>query len=80
MEVVKPVKRNVLLNPGPATTSDAVKYAYMDENGWAIETIPDVAESGFTSISIALEEYDRPYIGYTTANGNLRLARKLTST
>ena len=27
MEVVKPVKRNVLLNPGPATTSDAVKYA-----------------------------------------------------
>ena len=27
MEVVKPVKRNVLLNPGPATTTDAVKYA-----------------------------------------------------
>jgi len=27
MEVLKPVKRNVLLNPGPATTSDAVKYA-----------------------------------------------------
>jgi aspartate aminotransferase-like enzyme len=27
MEVVKPVKRNVLLNPGPATTSDTVKYA-----------------------------------------------------
>ena len=27
MEVVKSVKRNVLLNPGPATTSDAVKYA-----------------------------------------------------
>jgi hypothetical protein len=27
MEVIKPVKRNVLLNPGPATTTDAVKYA-----------------------------------------------------
>jgi len=27
MDVVKPVKRNILLNPGPATTSDAVKYA-----------------------------------------------------
>ena len=27
MEVVKSVKRNILLNPGPATTSDAVKYA-----------------------------------------------------
>lgn len=27
MEVVKPVKRNVLLNPGPATTTDTVKYA-----------------------------------------------------
>ncbi len=27
MEVLKPVKRNILLNPGPATTSDAVKYA-----------------------------------------------------
>jgi len=33
MEVVKPVKRNVLLNPGPATTSDAVKYA---------QVIPDI--------------------------------------
>jgi len=27
MEVLKPVKRNVLLNPGPATTTDTVKYA-----------------------------------------------------
>ena len=27
MEVVNSVKRNILLNPGPATTSDAVKYA-----------------------------------------------------
>ena len=27
MEVVKPVKRNILLNPGPATTTDTVKYA-----------------------------------------------------
>ncbi len=33
MEVVKPVKRNVLLNPGPATTSDQVKYA---------QVIPDI--------------------------------------
>lgn len=33
MEVVMPVKRNVLLNPGPATTSDAVKYA---------QVIPDI--------------------------------------
>lgn len=33
MEVVKPVKRNVLLNPGPATTSDRVKYA---------QVIPDI--------------------------------------
>ena len=33
MEVVKPVKRNILLNPGPATTSDAVKYA---------QVIPDI--------------------------------------
>ncbi|MGD9228787.1 MAG: 2-aminoethylphosphonate--pyruvate transaminase [Desulfobacterales bacterium] len=33
MEVVKPVKRNVLLNPGPATTSDSVKYA---------QVIPDI--------------------------------------
>ncbi|MGD8883917.1 MAG: 2-aminoethylphosphonate aminotransferase [Desulfobacterales bacterium] len=33
MEVVKPVKRNVLLNPGPATTSDTVKYA---------QVIPDI--------------------------------------
>jgi len=33
MDVVKPVKRNVLLNPGPATTSDAVKYA---------QVVPDI--------------------------------------
>lgn len=33
MEVVKPVKRNVLLNPGPATTSDYVKYA---------QVVPDI--------------------------------------
>jgi 2-aminoethylphosphonate-pyruvate transaminase len=33
MEVVKPVKRNVLLNPGPATTTDSVKYA---------QVVPDI--------------------------------------
>lgn len=33
MEVVQPVKRNVLLNPGPATITDSVKYA---------QVIPDI--------------------------------------
>lgn len=33
MEIIKPVKRNVLLNPGPATTSDTVKYA---------QVVPDI--------------------------------------
>jgi len=33
MEVVKPVIRNVLLNPGPVTTSDTVKYA---------QVVPDI--------------------------------------
>jgi 2-aminoethylphosphonate-pyruvate transaminase len=33
MEVVKPIKRNVLLNPGPATTTDSVKYA---------QVVPDI--------------------------------------
>jgi len=33
MEVINPVKRNILLNPGPATTSDAVKYA---------QVVPDI--------------------------------------
>lgn len=33
MEVVKHVKRNILLNPGPATTSDTVKYA---------QVVPDI--------------------------------------
>ena len=43
MEVVKPVKRNVLLNPGPATTSDAVKYA---------QVVPDICprEQAFVDI------------------------------
>jgi 2-aminoethylphosphonate-pyruvate transaminase len=33
MDVVKSVKRNVLLNPGPATTTDSVKYA---------QVVPDI--------------------------------------
>ena len=33
MEVLKPIKRNVLLNPGPATTTDSVKYA---------QVVPDI--------------------------------------
>ncbi len=33
MQIVKPVKRNVLLNPGPATTTDSVKYA---------QVVPDI--------------------------------------
>ncbi|MBW2249234.1 MAG: 2-aminoethylphosphonate aminotransferase [Deltaproteobacteria bacterium] len=49
MEVVKPVKRNVLLNPGPATTSDAVKYA---------QVIPDICprEQGFVDIMTGVRE------------------------
>ncbi len=43
MEIVKPVKRNVLLNPGPATTTDSVKYA---------QVVPDICprESEFVNI------------------------------
>lgn len=43
MEVVKPVKRNILLNPGPGTTSDSVKYA---------QVIPDICprEQAFVTI------------------------------
>lgn len=33
MEVLKPIRRNVLLNPGPATTTDTVKYA---------QVVPDI--------------------------------------
>ena len=33
MEVLRPIKRNVLLNPGPATTTDSVKYA---------QVVPDI--------------------------------------
>jgi 2-aminoethylphosphonate-pyruvate transaminase len=43
MEVVKPVKRNILLNPGPATTTDTVKYA---------QVVPDICprETEFVDI------------------------------
>jgi 2-aminoethylphosphonate-pyruvate transaminase len=43
MEVIRPVKRNVLLNPGPATTSDTVKYA---------QVVPDICprEEEFVAI------------------------------
>lgn len=33
MEAIKPIKRNVLLNPDPATTTDTVKYA---------QVVPDI--------------------------------------
>jgi len=49
MEIVKPVKRNVLLNPGPATTSDAVKYA---------QVVPDICprEQEFVDIMTRVRE------------------------
>ena len=31
--IQKPVKRNILLNPGPSTTTDTVKYA---------QVVPDI--------------------------------------
>ena len=47
MEVVKPVKRNILLNPGPATTTDTVKYA---------QVVPDICprENEFVEIMNAV--------------------------
>ena len=49
MEVVKPVRRNILLNPGPATTSDAVKYA---------QVVPDICprEQEFVDIMIDIRK------------------------
>jgi len=49
MEVVKQVKRNVLLNPGPATTSDAVKYA---------QVVPDICprEQEFVNVMISVRK------------------------
>ncbi len=49
MEVVKPVKRNILLNPGPATTSDSVKYA---------QVVPDICprEQEFVDIMIDIRK------------------------
>ena len=43
MEVIQPVKRNILLNPGPATTTDTVKYA---------QVVPDICprENEFVEI------------------------------
>ncbi len=49
MEVIQPVKRNVLLNPGPATTSDAVKYA---------QVVPDICprEQEFVEIMTGISK------------------------
>lgn len=43
MKEIKPIKRNILLTPGPATTSDSVKYA---------QVVPDIChrEKEFTDI------------------------------
>lgn len=47
LEKMKPVKRNILLNPGPATTTDSVKYA---------QVIPDICprEKEFASLMSGL--------------------------
>lgn len=49
MEVVKPVKRKILLNPGPATTSDSVKYA---------QVVPDICprEKEFVDLMAEVRE------------------------
>ncbi len=49
MEVIKPIKRNVLLNPGPATTTDTVKYA---------QVVPDICprEEEFVTIMDEVRE------------------------
>ena len=49
MEIVKPIKRNVLLNPGPATTTDAVKYAQM---------VPDICprEKEFVDVMVEVRK------------------------
>ncbi len=58
MEVVKPVKRNVLLNPGPATTSDTVKYA---------QVVPDICprEEEFVAI---MDEVRRELVNVVHGN------------
>ena len=57
MEVVKSVKRNVLLNPGPATTTDTVKYA---------QVVPDICprEKEFVAI---MDEIRRELVRWFTA-------------
>ena len=49
MEAIKPIKRNVLLNPGPATTTDTVKYA---------QVVPDICprEEEFVAIMDEVRE------------------------
>ena len=49
MEAIKPVKRNVLLNPGPATTTDTVKYA---------QVVPDICprEQEFVNIMASIRK------------------------
>ncbi|HOO89989.1 MAG TPA: 2-aminoethylphosphonate aminotransferase [Syntrophales bacterium] len=49
IDVVRPVKRNILLNPGPATTSDRVKYA---------QVVPDICprEREFVEIMHEIRE------------------------
>ena len=58
MEIVKPVKRNVLLNPGPATTTDSVKYA---------QVVPDICprEQEFVDI---MDEVRRELVQVVHAN------------
>lgn len=49
MEALKPIKRNILLNPGPSTTTDTVKYA---------QVVPDICprEQEFAGLMKGLRE------------------------
>jgi len=49
VNIMKPIKRNVLLNPGPSTTTDSVKYA---------QVVPDICprEKEFSKLMKGLRE------------------------
>jgi len=61
-----------------ATNGD-LKYAYMDDSGWQIETADSAGDVGrFTSL--ALDALGNPHISYYDAtNGNLKYTRKVDS-
>jgi hypothetical protein len=64
---------------GVRSNSGELRFAYLEGSEWYTQTVDDDGDFNGLYISLALDEYDNPYIGYYISNlGDLRYAFSFT--